>query len=95
MTKSFTLHRSNGVRVSPCFQTDGVEGEEEKGLGQELPVGGQRREDSTGYRGGTAGVANRKERRRNVLEREREEHGRRRRLGEKERVGSGAREWNR
>ena len=39
MTKTFTLHRSNGVRVSPCFQNDGVEGEEEKGLGQELPVG--------------------------------------------------------
>ena len=39
MTKSFTMHRSNGVRISPCFQTDGVEGEEEKGLGQELPVG--------------------------------------------------------
>ena len=39
MTKSFTLHRSNGVRVSPCFQNVGVEGEEEKGLGQELPVG--------------------------------------------------------
>ena len=38
MTKSFTLHRSNGV-VSPCFQTDGVEREEEKWLGQELPVG--------------------------------------------------------
>ena len=39
MTKSFTLHRSNGVRVSPCFQNVGVEGEEEKGLGQELPIG--------------------------------------------------------
>ena len=39
MTKSFTLHKSNGVRVSPCFQTDGVEGEEEKGLSQELPAG--------------------------------------------------------
>ena len=39
MTKSFTLNRSNGVRVSPCFQTDGVEGEEEKGLSQELPAG--------------------------------------------------------
>ena len=38
MTKSFTLHRSNGVRVSPCFQTDGVEGEEEKRLGQEFPA---------------------------------------------------------
>ena len=69
-----------------------MEGEEEKGLDQELPAGGQRRGDLAGYRGGTAGVANRKERRRNVLEREREEHGRRRRLGEKERVGSGPRE---
>ena len=39
MTKSFTLHRLNGVRVSPCFQTDGVEGEEEKWLSQELPAG--------------------------------------------------------
>ena len=39
MTKSFTLNRSNGVRVSPCFQTDGVEGEEEKRLSQELPAG--------------------------------------------------------
>ena len=39
MTKSFALHRSNGVRVSPCFQIDGVEGEEEKELGQELPAG--------------------------------------------------------
>ena len=38
MTKSFTLHRSNGVRVSPCFQIVGVEGEEEKRLGQEPPV---------------------------------------------------------
>ena len=47
-----------------------MEGEEEKGLGQELPVGGQRREDSTGYRGGTAGVVVRKERRWHVLERE-------------------------
>ena len=39
MTKTFTLHRSSGVRISPCFQNDGVEGEEEKGLGQELPIG--------------------------------------------------------
>ena len=39
MTKSFTLHRSNGVRVSPCFQNVGVEGEEEKGLSQELLAG--------------------------------------------------------
>ena len=39
MTKSFTLHRSNGVRVSPCFQNVGVEGEEDKGLGQELLAG--------------------------------------------------------
>ena len=38
MTKSFTLHRSNGVRVSPCFQIVGVEGEEEKRLGQEPPA---------------------------------------------------------
>ena len=38
MTKTFTLHRSNGVRVSPCFQTVGVEGEEEKRLGQEPPT---------------------------------------------------------
>ena len=38
MTKSFTLHRSKGVRVSPCFQTIGVEGEEEKRLGQEPPA---------------------------------------------------------
>ena len=38
MTKSFTLHRSNGVRVSPCFQTVGVEGEEKKQLGQESPA---------------------------------------------------------
>ena len=38
MTKSFTLHRTNGVRVSPCFQTVGVEGEEKKRLGQEPPV---------------------------------------------------------
>ena len=38
MTKSFTLHRTNGVRVSPCFQTVGVEGEEEKRLGQEPPA---------------------------------------------------------
>ena len=72
MTKTFTLHRSNGVRVSPCFQNDGMEGEEEKWLGQELLAGGQRREDLAGYRGGTAGVANRKERRRSVLEREEE-----------------------
>ena len=72
MTKTFTLHRSNGVRISPCFQNDGMEGEEEKGLGQELPIGGQRRGDLAGYRGGTARVADRKERRRCVLERERE-----------------------
>jgi len=32
------MHRLNGVRVSPCFQTNGVEGEEEKRLGQELPA---------------------------------------------------------
>ena len=38
MTKSFTLHRTNGVRVSPCFQTVGVEGEEKKRLGQEPPA---------------------------------------------------------
>ena len=38
MTKSFTLHRLNRVRVSPCFQTVGVEGEEEKQLGQEPPI---------------------------------------------------------
>ena len=38
MTKSFTLHRSKGVRVSPCFQTVGVEGEEKKQLGQEPPA---------------------------------------------------------
>ena len=38
MTRNFTLHRSNGVRVSPCFQTVGVEGEEEKRLGQEPPA---------------------------------------------------------
>ena len=38
MTKSFTLHRSNGVRVSPCFQTVGVEGEEKKWLDQEPPA---------------------------------------------------------
>ena len=72
MTKTFTLHRSNGVRDSPCFQNDGMEGEEEKGLGQKLPAVGQRRGDLAGCRGGTAGVADRKERRRNVLERERE-----------------------
>ena len=72
MTKTFTFHRSNGVRVSPCFQNDGMEGEEEKGLGQELPSGGQRRGDLAGYRGGIVGVADRKERRRCVLERERE-----------------------
>ena len=67
-----------------------MEGEEEKGLDQELPAGGQRRGDLAGYRGGTAGVTGRKERRRSVLEREK--HGRRHRLGEKGRVGSGARE---
>jgi len=71
MTKSFTLHRSNGVRVSPCFQNDGVEGEEEKGLGQELPAGGQRQENLASCRGGTAGVVDRRERRRHVLELER------------------------
>ena len=49
-----------------------MEGEEEKGLGQELPVGGQRRGDLAGYRGGTTGVADRKERRWCMLERERE-----------------------
>ena len=38
MTKSFTLHRSKGVRVSPCFQNVGVEGEEKKRLGQEPPA---------------------------------------------------------
>ena len=38
MTKSFTLHRSKRVRVSPCFQTVRVEGEEKKRLGQEPPV---------------------------------------------------------
>ena len=38
MTKSFTLHRSKRVRVSPCFQTIGVEGEEKKWLGQEPPA---------------------------------------------------------
>ena len=38
MTKSFTLHRLNGVRVSPCFQTDGVKGEGKKRLGQEPPA---------------------------------------------------------
>ena len=58
------------VRVSPCFQNDGMEGEGEKGLSQELPAGGQRREDSASCRGGTVGVADRKERRRSVLERE-------------------------
>jgi len=49
-----------------------MEGEEEKGLGQELPSGGQRRGDLAGYRGGIVGVADRKERRWCVLERERE-----------------------
>ena len=49
-----------------------MEGEEEKGLGQELPAGGQRRGDLAGCRGGTAGVAGRKKRRRRVLEREEE-----------------------
>ena len=72
MTKTFTLHRSNVVRVSPCFQNDGMEGEEEKGLGQELPAGGQRQENLASCRGGTAGVVDRKERRLCVLERERE-----------------------
>ena len=38
MTKCFTLHRSKGVRVSPYFQTVGVEGEEKKRLGQEPPA---------------------------------------------------------
>ena len=72
MTKSFTLHRTNGVRVSPCFQNDGVEGEEEKGLGQELPAGGQRQENLASCRGGTAGVVGHKKRRRRVLEGEEE-----------------------
>ena len=49
-----------------------MEGEEEKGLDQELPTGGQRRGDLVGCRGGTVGVADRKEQRRCVLERERE-----------------------
>ena len=38
MTKSSTLHRSKGVRVSPCFQTIGVEGEEKNQLSQEPPA---------------------------------------------------------
>ena len=49
-----------------------MEGEEEKGLGQELPAGSQRRGDLAGCKGGTTGVADRKEQRRCVHERERE-----------------------
>ena len=70
MTKTFTFHRSNGVRVSPCFQNDGMEGEEEKVLSQELPAGGLRREDLASCRGGTTGVADREGQRWHVLERE-------------------------
>ena len=72
MTKSFTLHRSKGVRVSPCFQTVGVEGEEKKRLGQEPPVVTSEEWTRPAARSGTAGVAGREERRRRMLEREEE-----------------------
>ena len=94
MTKSLTLHRSNGVRVSPCFQTIGVEGEEKKQLGQESPA--VTSDEETWPAAGTALPGWQTARNEDgACLREREKHGRRRRLGEKERVGSGAREWNR
>ena len=93
MTKSFTLHRSKGVRDSPCFQTVGVEGDEKKRLGQEPPIVTSEEESQPAAGATLPGwqVA------RNgdgacLRERGREEHGSQRRLGEKERVGSGARE---
>ena len=70
MTRSFTLHRSTGVRVSPCFQIIGVEGEEEKWLGQE-PLAVTSEEESWLATGAALlGLAGREEQRWHVLERE-------------------------
>ena len=91
MTKTFTLHRSNGVRVSPCFQNDGVEGEEEKGLSQELPTGANDKETRPTIGAALPGwLATRDDDGACSREKEREAR-RRRRLGEKEGFELGAR----